>query len=130
MGLTDVLEGKVPFENAVQDLGSNLYVLPTSKTVLNPATLLNTSIMSNIIKKAQEQYELVFINGTDLRNFTDTAILSSITDGIAIVINEGKARRQVVKDAIASLEQKKINLIGAILNNRTYVIPEIIYKLT
>lgn len=130
LGLTDVLEGKVPFENAVQDLGSNLYVLPTSKTAFNPATLLNTSIMSNIIKKAQEQYELVFINGTDLRNFTDTAILSSIIDGIAIVINEGKARRQVVKDAIASLEAKKINLIGAILNNRTYVIPEIIYKLT
>jgi len=130
LGLTDVLEGKVPFENAVQDLGSNLYVLPTSKTVFNPATLLNTSIMSNIIKKAHEQYELVFINGTDLRNSTDTAILSSITDGIAIVINEGKARRQVIKDAIAILEQKKINLIGAILNNRTYVIPKIIYKLT
>ncbi|MEK6528965.1 MAG: Wzz/FepE/Etk N-terminal domain-containing protein [Nitrospirota bacterium] len=129
MGLADILEGKVQFENAVQDLGSNLYALPAGETAFNSATLLNTSTMSNIIKKAQEQYELVFINCTDLRNFADTAILSSITDGIAIVINEGRARRQVVQNAISVLEHKKINLIGAILNNRTYVIPKIIYKL-
>lgn len=129
-GLADVLEDKVSFDLAIQVLDSNLAVLTSGKTELNPCTLLDSSMMSNVIKKAKDRYDIVFINSADLKNFTDTAILSSITDGIAIVINEGKARRQVVKDAIALLEQKKVNLIGAILNNRTYVIPKIIYKLT
>ena len=129
-GLTDVLEEKIPLDSAVQDLGSNLYVLPAGKTVFNPITLLDSSVMSDVIKKAKEQYEIVFINCIDLNKFSDAVILSSIVDGTALIVNEGKVRRQVIKNAIAPLEQKKVNLIGVILNNRTYVIPKIIYDLT
>jgi len=129
-GLTDVLEGKSLFEYVVQDLGGNLYVLPTSDTVLNPVTLLDSSVMPDVIKKAEEQYEIVFVGCASLKNFTDAVIVSSITDGTVLVINEGKVRRQVIKNAIAPLEQRKANIIGAILNNRTYPIPGIIYKIT
>jgi len=127
-GLTDVLEEKISFEDAVQDLGSNLYVLPAGQTALNPTIFLSSSMMSDVMKKAREQYEIVFVNCADIKNFADGVILSSITDGVALVVNEGKVRRQVVKEAITPLEQKKINIIGVILTNRKYVIPEIIYK--
>ncbi len=129
-GLADVLEDKVSFDLAIQDVDSNLAVLTSGKTELNPCTLLDSSMMSDVIKKAKDRYDIVFINSADLRNFTDTVILSTITDGIALVIDEGKVRQQVVKSAIAPLEQKKANLIGVILNNRKHAIPEIIYKLT
>ena len=128
-GLTDLLDSKTSFEDTVQDLGSHLHVLPAGEAVTNPITLLNSSIMSDVIKKAEEQYEIVFISCLDLRNFTDAVLLSSITDATAFVVNEGRVQRQVAKTAIASLEMRNVNLIGAILNNRTYVIPKLIYKL-
>jgi len=130
-GLTDVLERKISFLDAVQDIGNNLYFLPAGDTVFNPITLLDSSMVCEVITKAREQYEIVLINCADLKNFiTDVVILSSIADGTILVINEGKIKRQVVKSAISPLEQKKANIIGAILNNRTYVIPKIIYKIT
>lgn len=128
--LSDVLEEKIPFEDVIQDLGSNLYVLPAGKTESNPVILLDSSMMSEVIKKAKEQYEIVFINCIDLNKFSDAVILSSLADGTVLIVNEGKVRRQVIKNAIAPLEQKKVNIIGVVLNNRTYVIPKIIYNLT
>jgi len=94
-GLADVLEGKTPFEDATQDLGSNLTVLVAGKTGLNPITLLDSSRMSKVIKKAKERYEVVFVDCADLNNFKDSIVLSSSLDGIVLVVNEGKTRRQV-----------------------------------
>ncbi len=127
-GLTDVLQGKVSFEDAVQDMGSNLYVLTAGSSVfLNPTILLGSPNMTDVIKTAKERYGTVFFACADVKNFTDSAILSSSVDGTVLVINEGKVRLGVVKNAIAPLQQKEANLIGAILNNRTFPIPKIIY---
>ena len=128
-GLTDVLEGKIPFEDAVRDLGSNLAVLAAGYPESNPLALLDSSMMSDVIKKA-EHYEIVIIKCADIKNYSDAIILSSFTDTMALVINEGRMRRQIVENAIAPIKQRKINILGAVINNHKYVIPEIIYRLT
>ncbi len=127
-GLADVLEGRTSFERAVQDIGSNLNVLTAGKTELNPITLLDSHRMSELLKTARERYEIVLIDGTNLKDSKDSIILANYVDSICFIINEGKTRRQVVKSAMASLEQKKVSLLGAILNNRTFVIPGFIYN--
>jgi len=129
-GLVNVLEEKIPFEDAIQNLGSHLHVLPAGEAVSNPVILLDSSMMSNVMRKAKEQYEIVLINCLDLKNFTDAVVFSSLTDGTVLVINQGEVKQRVAKSAIAPLEQKKINIVGVILNNRTYVVPKIIYDLT
>jgi len=128
-GLNEIIDEKVLFEDVVHNLDSNLYVLPAGKTVLNPVTILDSSIMSDLIKMAEEKYDLVLINAVGVTNFIDSVLLSSITNGFAVVINEGHIRRQVIKEAIAPLKQRNVDIVGAILNNRKYVIPDILYKL-
>jgi len=128
-GLNEVIGEKVLFEDAVHNLGPNLSVLPAGKTALNPVSILNSSIMSDLIKIAEEKYDLVLINSAGIANFIDSVLLSSITNGFAVVINEGHIRRQVIIEAIAPLKQRNVNIVGAILNNRRYVIPDILYKL-
>ncbi len=129
-GLTDVLRDKINFENAVQDLGSNLTVLPAGDTALDPTALLGSPKMSDVIRKAKELYEIVFISCADIKNFSDALILLSCADSIAFIINESKVRRQIIKNAIAPFEQRNVNIIGGVLNNHKHVIPEIIYRLT
>ena len=129
-GLTNVLEEGILVENAIQDLDNNLYVLAAAKNEVNPITLLESHMMLEVIDKAKERYDLIFITCADIKNYNDVAILSAVTDGIAIVIDEGQVRRQVIQGTIMSLEQKKANLIGVIFNNRTFTVPDIIYKLS
>ncbi len=127
-GLAEVLEGKCPLEKAVRDLASNLVILPAGRTTFNPITLLGSHKMQEVIREMKEKYELILMGCAALNEFKDGAMLSLNVDGVILVVNEGKTRRQVVKNAILPLEQKKANLIGAILNNRTFPIPEKIYK--
>ena len=141
-GLSDILEGKSSFEEAVKAVdiypirdnssavreNSCLNVLTAGSTGLNPITLLDSSKMVDVIKKAGKKYEIILIDCTNLRNFRDASAISSLNDGIVLVVNEGKTRRQVVKSALIPLEKKKANLIGVILNNRTFPIPKGIYN--
>ncbi len=107
---------------------SSLSILPAGQTEFNPVTLLGSSMMEEVINMAKQKYELVFVDGANLKDFKDSAVLSAYLDGTCLVINEGKTRRQVVKSAMVPLEQKKVNLIGVILNNRSFVIPKMIYE--
>ena len=128
VGLADILEDKASVMDVIQVLGNNLYVLPSGETDFNPITLLDSSIMSDVVKGVQDQFDIVIIVCPDLKNYMDAVVLSSLLDSTILVVNEGEVRIQAVINSIAHLKQKHINIIGAILNNRKYVIPEIIYK--
>jgi len=126
-GLSEVLEGKAAFEDVLHKAGANLDIMPAGKTMLNPLALLGSHNMENIIKRASKDYETVFITSHPLNGNKDIVALSGFSDAVAIVINEGRTRRHVVKEALAPLEEKKVKIIGAILNNRTFPIPKLIY---
>lgn len=130
MGLTDVLGEKINFENAIHDLGSNLSILPAGQTEVDPSILLGSSRMLDIMNNTKELYDIILVNCSDIKNYTDVFTILSCIDCMALFINEGKVRRQVVINSIAPFEQRKTNIIGGILNNHKHVIPEIIYRLT
>jgi capsular exopolysaccharide synthesis family protein len=127
-GLADILEGRFSFEEALYNWSSNLTVLTAGQTVFNPSTILNSPKMLEVIEKAKEKFDVILLACADLKNFTDSIILSSITDAMIIVINEGKVKRQVAKKILALLIEAKANVLGVILNNRRFPIPEVIYK--
>ena len=128
VGLSDVLEGKTDLPKVIRNMNNNLSVLPAGQTTLNPITLLDSSIMREVIKTAKKDYEIVLIDCANLNNFKDGEVISSSVDAIALIINEGRTRRQVIENAIAPLQEKKSNIIGAILNNRAFPIPKGIYE--
>lgn len=127
-GLAEILEGRITFEKAISPVGNKLSVLPAGKTALNPIILLDSAKFSEVVRLAQEQYEIALFNCAELNNFKDCLVLSKYLEGIAIVVNEGRTRYHTANNAIALLKQKKSNLIGAILSNRVYAVPKIIYE--
>lgn len=129
-GLADVLNGSIQYEMAVNILSPNLYVLPAGSTESSSIALLESDAMSELINTVKEQYEIVLITSSNLKDYSDAITLSSMLDSVAFVINEGTVRRQVAKAAIEPLVLKNNNIMGALLNNHKYVIPEIIYRLT
>ncbi len=128
MGLADLLLGHRPFEQVVQDRGTNLSVLTAGKSVPNPVALLDGSRMVELMQAARAKYDLILVDCANLREFKDSAVIASTMDSIALVVNEGRTRRQVIKAALSPLEQVQANLIGSILNRRTFAIPQMIYE--
>ena len=87
--------------------------------------------MSGLLNKVKDNYDAVIVDSNiDLKNISDVLLLSTLTDGVIILLNEGGTRRLFVQDIIGRLEEMKINVIGVILNNCRYPIPEIFYRFT
>ncbi len=129
-GLAEILEGKLTFEKALKDIGGKLQVITAGKTSLNPVTLLDSNAMKDVLRMARSLYEVVLIDTPNLREYMDTVILSKEVDANCLVVTEGVTRKQVVQIAIASIQQKKANIIGVVLNNRAFVLPNVIYNMS
>ncbi len=127
-GISEVLEGKIPLEKAIKEISANLHLMTAGKSGLNPITLLSSHAMQDIVKVARTKYNIILIDCAELGEYKDSLVLADIADGVVLVVNEGKTRRQVVKTAIQPLIDRKLNLLGVILNNRTFAIPEMIYN--
>jgi len=127
-GLVDIIEEKVTFEKTVHAAGKNLSVLTAGNTQLNPLTIVETNKMHQLLAQAGDKYDLVLIAAPDLKH-RDSILLSAQSDGVILVVNEGKTRKQVVSNALVPVLTKKANIIGAIINNRSFVLPKMIYDL-
>lgn len=127
-GLFEVLEGKAPFDKVVVTVGPHLNALTAGKTSLNPATLLESHKMADFIKQVAARYDAILIDCANLMESKDVLNLAAHADGVVMLVNESRTRKQVAKSAIAPLEQKKARIVGAILGSRTFAIPRAIYE--
>lgn len=128
-GFLDVIEANSPLEAAIHNIESNISILTIGNMASTPVSFLDATAMSEIMSKLKNLYDVILLNCADIKNYTDAVILSSHADGFILMLNEGKIKRQIVKHVVAPLVHKNVNIVGAILTNRRYVIPEIIYKL-
>ena len=127
-GMADVLEGNATLEEVAQEVDTNLFVIPSGTCNVDPISFLDTIKMQELIKKAKEKYAMVLIDSAHLLRHKDAVVLAPYVDGIIVVVEEGKSRHEVVKTVLQPLEQKKANIVGVILNGRTFVIPQFIYE--
>ncbi|MBS4205822.1 CpsD/CapB family tyrosine-protein kinase [Bacillus sp. FJAT-49754] len=118
-GLTDVLTGKVNFEEAVcpSNIGS-LDLLTSGAIPFNPAELLGSHMMSLLLKKVNSLYDLVLIDSTSLLEVTDTKIIANLCDGVVLVVRQNKTDLESAFESKKVLEYAKAQIVGVILNEK------------
>jgi len=122
------LVGEKPIEKLTKKINPNLTVLAARKRLASPITYLDSPRMEEMLRSFKEEYDLVLITCSNLMNYKDSVLFSSHIDGVTLVIDEGKIRWQAIKTAIKPLIERKVNMLGAVLNKRTFPIPGIIYN--
>ncbi len=111
-GLVDVLEGKLTFDKALMDINDKLSVLTAGKADLNPATLIESHKMAEVLKTAKDKFEVIIIDSPNLRESKDAINVASCADGVVLMVNEGRTRRQVAKAALLSLRSARQCLVA------------------
>lgn len=127
-GLTDIMEGHCTFTDAVLEVAPKLHMIQSGNRVQNPLLFLQSHQITDIIAEADKNYDVVMVNSAELRNYGDSVMLSTSVDGVVLIVNEGRTKVVIAKNSIYPMIQKKINILGAILNNRKYILPRLLYK--
>lgn len=117
IGVTTVLIGKVSLEEATQvHANGMLHVLSSGVIPPNPAELLQSNAMGDLIDRARSEYDVVIIDAPPLLPVTDAAILAAKADGAIVVVRHGRTRRDQVGTSASRLSQVDAAAIGFVIN--------------
>jgi capsular exopolysaccharide synthesis family protein len=117
LGLTDVLIGRVGFEDAVQRVGGlpHLAVLAAGGVPPNPSELLGSNAMVRLLTRLSKDY-IVIIDAPPLLPVTDAAVLTAAADGALVVVSSGRTLDTQLRDALGNLKAVNGHTLGVVLN--------------
>ena len=85
-GLSNILTNEIDFEDGLRETGiDGLQLITTGTIPPNPAELLNSKRMEEIIKRADKEADMVFIDTPPVIAVTDAAVLSNKVDGVILL---------------------------------------------
>ena len=88
--------------------------------------LLASNKMSELIREIEMEAEIVIVSAPPILSSANTLVLASCVDGVIIVVREGRSRRERVVDAIESLRELEIKIVGVVLDqNPTLSFPNL-----
>jgi capsular exopolysaccharide synthesis family protein len=117
-GLSTYLSHDTDIDGLIQKLQiPNLSLLPCGPIPPNPAELISSARMKNLLKSMGERFDHILIDSPPLINVTDPVILSSMVDGVIMVVHGGKSPRTVVQRARQELLGVGAKIFGVVLNN-------------
>ncbi len=93
-----------------------LHVLTSGPLPPNPAELLGSKRMRELLAELHTRSDIVLLDSPPVTALSDAAVLAAQTDGVLLVLDAGKTRREVAKRAIEALGRVNARVIGALLN--------------
>lgn len=125
MGLSDVVTGKLSIDDVLKayEQVENLYIITCGTIPPNPAELLGSDRMSQILKELEKRFDIIIIDIAPMI-VSDAQILSTKVDGVVYVIIPGQTRAVTAMRPLEALERIGAKVVGVVANkipkNRDY----------
>ena len=116
-GLATALAGNSDELTLYEAQDANLHILPAGPTPVNPADLLASARMTEVLGQLKSLADVILFDAPPLVAVTDGALLAAKVDGVLLVARAGQTRRELVEKAQDILSKVKANLVGAVLTN-------------
>ena len=117
-GLSTYLSRDIEIDGLIQKTQvPNLSVIPCGAIPPNPAELISSEKMRNMLVTLSERYDHILLDSPPLMYVTDPVILATMVDGVIMVIHAGKSPRDVARRARQELVTVGAKIFGVVLNN-------------
>lgn len=128
-GDTDGVGPGVAQNAARQIRGGNLWLSPAGSRTAAREAIASLDRARDQISKLREQFDYVLISAPPVNLSADAIVYGQLADGVILVVKAGSTRRAAAMKAKESLEASNVKLLGAILSERTFPIPEALYRM-
>ncbi|WP_010248023.1 polysaccharide biosynthesis tyrosine autokinase [Acetivibrio cellulolyticus] len=93
----------------------NLNIISSGPIPPNPAEILSSNRMNQLLEQLKSEYDLIIIDTPPVGQVTDAAILAGIADGTVLVCASSQTRIDMAKRAKKALDSVNSNIVGAVL---------------
>src|SRR5258706_7153506 len=117
-GLSNVLTGSATLQQTItrSPVLPNLFVLPAGTPPPNPAELLASTNMRDVLEELRGQYDHIVVDTPPTLSVTDAVVLSPRADAIVLVIRSGQTTKQALRRSRDVLLQVNAKVSGVLLN--------------
>jgi succinoglycan biosynthesis transport protein ExoP len=128
-GLSNVLTGSATMEQTIttSPVLPNLFIMPAGTPPPNPAELLASSNMRDLIAELRDLYDHIVIDTPPTLSVTDAVVLSPRADATILVIRSGHTTKQALRRARDILMQVNAHVAGVLLNAVDLTSPDYYY---
>jgi len=128
-GLAEAVLGSLPIQDFLQKHPeANLWILPCGAAA---GQLRFSGVNDRLRSRMAElrgQFKYVVIHSSPLDLDSASILLSRWTDGVVMVVEASTTRRATARRMKQDLEAANVRILGVVLNNRTFSIPEVLYR--
>ena len=116
-GIVQVLRGQANLEDVLMEYReTGLKLLPGSGKISNPASLIRSEEMKNLMETLKEQSDFLIIDTPPSSVLSDAAMYEALVDGAVMVVRQDFASAQQVQRGMETLADADIPVIGYVLN--------------
>lgn len=117
-GLSNVLTGGVSLPDAIfrSSVLPHLFVLPAGTPPPNPAELLASSQMVEVLAELRQHYDHIVLDTPPTLSVTDAVVLSTRADAVVLVIRCGQTTKPALRRSREILAQVNARVAGVLLN--------------
>ncbi len=94
----------------------NVHLLTAGASPPNAAELLGSERMRSLIGTLEESFTYILIDSPPVASFTDAVLVSSMVDGVLLVVQSGKTNVDIVRRVKQLLQGAGAKVFGVILN--------------
>jgi polysaccharide biosynthesis transport protein len=116
-GLTEILTGQREAIEVIRPTATNhLFLLSAGSLPPNPAELVGSKKMQETMTSLGEQYDYILIDSPPVMQVSDAVVLSTIVDGVVLVVSGQQTLRYVAREALSRLSYARAKVLGVTLN--------------
>jgi capsular exopolysaccharide synthesis family protein len=128
-GLTDAILHTGPIKSFAKLIsGDNLWLLSAGALAEDSPNLLTSEFLRERMAELRENFDFILIDAPPLTRYSDAIVLGQQSDGLILILEAGATRREAALVATSSLRSANIPILAAVLNKRTFPIPQLIYN--
>lgn len=117
LGLTTaVVEGRATESVVVETEIPNLSIVPAGPLPPNPAELFHSERFKTFLRRLSEDFDRVIIDSPPVVTVTDAAVLSTLVDGVVIVVRAFATPKDIARHAVRAIRDVGGRVVGTVLN--------------
>jgi Mrp family chromosome partitioning ATPase len=128
-GMTDALLQPGPINSFTKMVTpKNLWLLSSGSLAADSPSLLASERLRERLVELRQSFDFVVIDAPPLIRYSDALVLGQSSDGLVLILEANVTRRESASAVAANLRSAKIPILAAVLNKRTFPIPQKIYS--
>jgi len=129
VGLADALVNPNPVRSFARQLSpANLWLITAGKLNENQQGLLTSDRMRLRIQELRSEFDFILFDAPSLGKSNAAVGLGAFCDGVVLVLKANASRRESATQAVEDFQRANAKVLGAVLNQRTYPIPNKLYN--